>query len=98
MSLAQHRMTIETQGQGLYEITRAGRTIWSYHPTTGAAKPNHPSLAEQLPGGCIAGFAQHQHPPRMEQRIEMVGAHAGSSSPRKARRKDSTLRASAVVL
>jgi hypothetical protein len=38
---------------GIYEFTRTGRITWAYHPRSGAAKLNHPSLAEQLPGGFI---------------------------------------------
>ncbi|MGN6475465.1 MAG: outer membrane protein assembly factor BamB family protein [Mycobacteriales bacterium] len=39
---------------GIYEFNRKGRILWAYHPTSGPAKLNHPSLAEQLPGGFIA--------------------------------------------
>lgn len=38
---------------GIYEFTRSGRILWAYHPSSGAAALNHPSLAEQLPGGYI---------------------------------------------
>jgi outer membrane protein assembly factor BamB len=39
---------------GIYEFTRAGRILWSYHPASGNAMLNHPSLAERLPNGMIA--------------------------------------------
>jgi outer membrane protein assembly factor BamB len=39
---------------GIYEFTRAGRILWSYHPSSGPRMLNHPSLAERLPNGLIA--------------------------------------------
>ncbi|MGE5407692.1 MAG: PQQ-binding-like beta-propeller repeat protein, partial [Syntrophothermus sp.] len=39
---------------GIYEFTRAGRILWSYHPESGPGMLNHPSLAERLPSGLIA--------------------------------------------
>jgi hypothetical protein len=39
---------------GIYEFTRAGRILWSYHPSSGPGMLNHPSLAERLPSGLIA--------------------------------------------
>ncbi|HEX3323938.1 MAG TPA: PQQ-binding-like beta-propeller repeat protein [Solirubrobacterales bacterium] len=39
---------------GLYEFNRAGKILWSYHPSSGNGMLNHPSLAERLPGGLIA--------------------------------------------
>jgi hypothetical protein len=39
---------------GLYEFTRSGRIVWSYHPRSGHRMLNHPSLAEVLPSGLIA--------------------------------------------
>jgi len=39
---------------GLYEFTRSGRIVWSYHPEAGNGRLNHPSLAERLPSGDIA--------------------------------------------
>jgi hypothetical protein len=39
---------------GIYEFNRAGKILWSYHPSSGNAMLNHPSLAESLPGGLIA--------------------------------------------
>jgi outer membrane protein assembly factor BamB len=39
---------------GIYEFTRSGRIVWSYHPSSGNARLNHPSLAERLPNGLIA--------------------------------------------
>jgi hypothetical protein len=39
---------------GIYEFTRAGKIIWSYHPSSGPGMLNHPSLAERLPNGLIA--------------------------------------------
>lgn len=42
------------QPGGLYEFNRTGQILWSYHPSGGSAALNHPSLAEQLPGGYLA--------------------------------------------
>lgn len=39
---------------GLYEFDRAGHILWSYRVPSGHGALNHPSLAEQLPGGDIA--------------------------------------------
>ena len=39
---------------GIYEFNRAGKILWSYHPSSGNGMLNHPSLAERLPGGLIA--------------------------------------------
>jgi PQQ-like domain/Kelch motif len=39
---------------GIYEFTRAGKILWSYHPSSGSRMLNHPSLAERLPSGLIA--------------------------------------------
>jgi outer membrane protein assembly factor BamB len=39
---------------GIYEFTREGKIVWSYHPESGNARLNHPSLAERLPSGDIA--------------------------------------------
>jgi outer membrane protein assembly factor BamB len=39
---------------GLYEFNRAGKVFWSYHPSSGPGKLDHPSLAERLPTGLIA--------------------------------------------
>jgi hypothetical protein len=39
---------------GIYEFTRAGKILWSYHPASGEGMLNHPSLAERLPNGLIA--------------------------------------------
>jgi hypothetical protein len=39
---------------GIYEFNREGRVLWSYHPSAGRGMLDHPSLAEQLPGGYIA--------------------------------------------
>jgi outer membrane protein assembly factor BamB len=43
-----------TRPGGIYEFDRAGRILWSYHPSSGSRMLNHPSLAEQLPNGLIA--------------------------------------------
>jgi hypothetical protein len=43
-----------TSPGGLYEFDRQGRILWSYHPSSGSGMLDHPSLAEQLPGGLIA--------------------------------------------
>jgi outer membrane protein assembly factor BamB len=39
---------------GIYEFTRQGKIVWSYHPESGSGRLNHPSLAERLPSGDIA--------------------------------------------
>jgi N-acetylneuraminic acid mutarotase len=39
---------------GIYELTRQGKIVWSYHPESGSGRLNHPSLAERLPSGDIA--------------------------------------------
>lgn len=39
---------------GLYVFNRAGRILWSYHPSHGRGMLNHPSLAERLPNGFFA--------------------------------------------
>jgi hypothetical protein len=38
---------------GIYEFNRAGKILWSYHPSSGSGMLNHPSLAERLPNGLI---------------------------------------------
>jgi N-acetylneuraminic acid mutarotase len=43
-----------TRPGGIYEFNRAGKILWSYHPSSGSGMLNHPSLAERLPGGTIA--------------------------------------------
>lgn len=46
---------------GIYEFTREGRIVWSYHPSSGAAMLDHPSLAERLPNGLIAVNDDYRH-------------------------------------
>ena len=43
-----------TRPGGIYEFDRAGKILWSYHPSSGSRMLNHPSLAERLPNGLIA--------------------------------------------
>ena len=43
-----------TRPGGIYEFNRAGKILWSYHPSAGPRMLNHPSLAERLPNGLIA--------------------------------------------
>jgi outer membrane protein assembly factor BamB len=43
-----------TRPGGIYEFDRAGKILWSYHPSSGTRMLNHPSLAERLPNGLIA--------------------------------------------
>jgi hypothetical protein len=43
-----------TKPGGIYEFTREGKILWSYHPPSGNGMLNHPSLAERLPNGLIA--------------------------------------------
>jgi len=46
---------------GLYEFNRAGRILWSYHPSSGQGMLNHPSLAERLPNGLICVNDDYRH-------------------------------------
>ncbi|MGN6663518.1 MAG: Kelch repeat-containing protein [Solirubrobacterales bacterium] len=46
---------------GIYEFTRQGKIVWSYHPEAGNARLNHPSLAERLPSGDIAANDDYRH-------------------------------------
>ena len=46
---------------GLYEFTRSGRILWSYHPSSGSRMLDHPSLAERLPNGLIAVNDDYRH-------------------------------------
>jgi hypothetical protein len=46
---------------GLYEFNRAGKILWSYHPKSGSAMLDHPSLAERLPNGFIAVNDDFRH-------------------------------------
>ena len=46
---------------GIYEFNRAGKIIWSYHPSSGKEMLNHPSLAERLPNGLIGANDDYRH-------------------------------------
>jgi N-acetylneuraminic acid mutarotase len=46
---------------GLYEFNRAGKILWSYHPSSGQGMLNHPSLAERLPNGLICVNDDYRH-------------------------------------
>ncbi len=46
---------------GIYKFNRAGKILWSYHPSSGAGMLDHPSLAERLPGGLIAVNDDYRH-------------------------------------
>jgi outer membrane protein assembly factor BamB len=46
---------------GIYEFTREGKILWSYHPESGNGRLNHPSLAERLPSGDIAVNDDYRH-------------------------------------
>jgi len=46
---------------GIYEFTRAGKILWSYHPESGNGALNHPSLAERVPSGDIAVNDDYRH-------------------------------------
>jgi len=50
-----------TSPGGIYEFNRAGRILWSYHPSAGPGMLDHPSLAERLPGGLIAVNDDYRH-------------------------------------
>jgi PQQ-like domain/Kelch motif len=50
-----------TSPGGIYKFNRAGKILWSYHPSSGPAKLDHPSLAERLPGGLIAVNDDYRH-------------------------------------
>jgi hypothetical protein len=46
---------------GVYEFTRSGRIGWRYAPASGPGMLDHPSLAEQLPGGFIGVNDDYRH-------------------------------------
>jgi hypothetical protein len=46
---------------GIYKFNRAGELLWSYNPESGDGRLNHPSLAEELPGGFIAVNDDYRH-------------------------------------
>jgi hypothetical protein len=46
---------------GVYEFNRAGKILWSYHPKSGSAMLDHPSLAERLPNGLIGANDDYRH-------------------------------------
>jgi uncharacterized lipoprotein NlpE involved in copper resistance len=46
---------------GLVEFNRAGKILWSYHPSHGSGMLNHPSLAEVIPGGYICTNDDYRH-------------------------------------
>ena len=46
---------------GIYEFNRAGRILWSYHPSSGERMLDHPSLAERLPNGLIGVNDDYRH-------------------------------------
>ena len=46
---------------GIYKFNRAGKILWSYHPSSGPGMLDHPSLAERLPGGLIAVNDDYRH-------------------------------------
>jgi hypothetical protein len=50
-----------TSPGGIYEFNRAGKILWSYHPSSGNGMLDHPSLAERLPGGLIAANDDYRH-------------------------------------
>ena len=50
-----------TSPGGIYKFNRAGRILWSYHPSAGPGMLDHPSLAERLPGGLIAVNDDYRH-------------------------------------
>jgi Kelch motif/PQQ-like domain len=50
-----------TSPGGLYEFNRKGKILWSYHPSAGNGMLDHPSLAEQLPGGLICVNDDYRH-------------------------------------
>ena len=50
-----------TRPGGLYEFTREGQIVWSYHFGAGDGMLDHPSLAEQLPSGQLAVNDDYRH-------------------------------------
>ncbi|MHB8511115.1 MAG: outer membrane protein assembly factor BamB family protein [Actinomycetota bacterium] len=46
---------------GIYEFNRSGQILWSYHPRSGDAELDHPSLSERLPNGFIACNDDSRH-------------------------------------
>jgi len=51
----------EVNGSYIDEITRGGKLVWTYHPSSGPGMLDHPSLAERLPGGLIAVNDDYRH-------------------------------------
>jgi hypothetical protein len=60
-----------TRPGGIFEFNRAGRILWSYHPSSGPGMLDHPSLAERLPGGLIAVNDDYRH------RLAIIDRHSG---------------------
>jgi PQQ-like domain/Kelch motif len=50
-----------TSPGGIYKFNRAGRILWSYHPSEGPGMLDHPSLVERLPGGLLAVNDDYRH-------------------------------------
>lgn len=46
---------------GIYEFSRSGRILWSYHVLSGPGMLDHPSLAERLPNGLIIANDDYRH-------------------------------------
>ena len=75
---------------GIYEFNRAGRILWSYHPSSGAGMLDHPSLAERLSGRPDRGQRRLPRSGRADRpktkrivwqygRTELAGHRAGSA-------------------
>jgi hypothetical protein len=60
-----------TRPGGIYEFNRAGRILWSYHPSSGPGMLDHPSLAERFPGGLLAVNDDYRH------RLAIIDRHSG---------------------
>ncbi len=60
-----------TRPGGIYEFDRAGKILWSYHPSSGPGMLDHPSLAERFPGGLIAVNDDYRH------RLAIIDRHSG---------------------
>jgi hypothetical protein len=60
-----------TRPGGVYEFNRAGRILWSYHPSSGSGMLDHPSLAERLPSGLICANDDYRD------RVVIIDPHTG---------------------
>ena len=71
-----------TRPGGIYEFNRAGKILWSYHPSVRARGcSNHPSLAERLPNGLIAVNDDYRAPGRDHRPADASGSSGSTAAP-----------------